>query len=94
MTLFPDWETLPYDSFSPHQEIISARLSALFHLQQSKQGVFIVPITTPLQLVCPPEFLQHNVLLIKRGDTLVIDKLRLQLEKCWLSSSRASVGTW
>lgn len=80
VTLFPDWETLPYDSFSPHQEIISARLSALFHLQQSKQGVFIVPITTLMQLVCPPEFLQHNVLLIKRGDTLVIDKLRLQLE--------------
>ena len=36
VTFFPDWETLPYDSFSPHQDIISARLSALFHLQQRK----------------------------------------------------------
>ena len=36
---FPDWETLPYDSFSPHQEIISSRLSALFHLQNTKKGI-------------------------------------------------------
>ena len=77
---FPDWETLPYDSFSPHQEIISARLSALFYLQNAKQGIFILPINTLMQRVCPPQFLQHNVLLIKKGDRLVIDKLRLQLE--------------
>ena len=37
---FPDWETLPYDSFSPHQEIISSRLSALFYLQNTKKGIF------------------------------------------------------
>lgn len=77
---FPDWETLPYDAFSPHQEIISARLSALFYLQNAKQGIFILPINTLMQRVCPPKFLQHNVLLIKKGDRLVIDKLRLQLE--------------
>ena len=77
---FPDWETLPYDAFSPHQEIISARLSALFYLQNAKQGIFILPINTLMQRVCPPQFLQHNVLLIKKGDRLVIDKLRLQLE--------------
>ncbi|QLB13538.1 transcription-repair coupling factor [Bisgaardia hudsonensis] len=80
VTFFPDWETLPYDNFSPHQDIISARLSVLFHLQNSKKGIFIFPITTLMQVVCPPEFLQHNVLLIKKGDQLVIDKLRLQLE--------------
>ena len=74
---FPDWETLPYDAFSPHQEIISARLSALFYLQNAKQGIFILPINTLMQRVCPPQFLQHNVLLIKKGDRLVIDKLRL-----------------
>ncbi|HBO39082.1 MAG TPA: transcription-repair coupling factor, partial [Pasteurellaceae bacterium] len=78
--VFPDWETLPYDSFSPHQEIISTRLSALFHLQNAKQGIFILPINTLMQKVCPPQFLQHNVLLIKKGDRLDINKLRLQLE--------------
>ncbi|WP_373098989.1 MULTISPECIES: transcription-repair coupling factor [Pasteurellaceae] len=80
VSIFPDWETLPYDNFSPHQEIISARLSALFRLQHSKQGIFILPVTTLMQRLCPPEFLQHHVLLIKKGDRLVIDKLRLQLE--------------
>ncbi|WP_040975521.1 transcription-repair coupling factor [Necropsobacter massiliensis] len=80
VTFFPDWETLPYDNFSPHQEIISARLSALFHLQNSKRGIFILPVATLMQRLCPPEFLHHNVLLIKKGDRLVIDHLRLQLE--------------
>ncbi|ACA31338.1 transcription-repair coupling factor [Histophilus somni] len=80
VTFFPDWETLPYDNFSPHQEIISARLSALFQLQHSNKGIFIAPITTVMQRVCPAEFLQHNVLLIKRGDRLNIERFRLQLE--------------
>ena len=78
--LFPDWETLPYDTFSPHQEIISSRLSALFYLQQVKKGIFLLPIATLMQRLCPPQYLQHNVLLIKKGDRLVIDKMRLQLE--------------
>lgn len=78
--LFPDWETLPYDAFSPHQEIISTRLSTLFYLQQARSGLLILPISTLMQRVCPPSFLQQNVLLIKKGDLLNIDKLRLQLE--------------
>ena len=78
--LFPDWETLPYDTFSPHQEIISSRLSALFHLQNAKKGIFLLPISTLMQRLCPPQYLQHNVLLIKKGDCFVIDKMRLQLE--------------
>lgn len=78
---FPDWETLPYDSFSPNQDIISARLSALFYLQNSKKGVLILPISTLMQRLCPPAFLQHNVLLIQKGDRYQRDRFRLQLEK-------------
>ncbi|ABR73932.1 transcription-repair coupling factor [Actinobacillus succinogenes] len=78
--LFPDWETLPYDAFSPHQEIISARLSALFYLQQANRGILLLPVTTLMQRVCPPSFLQQNVLLIKNGDRFNIERLRLQLE--------------
>ena len=78
--LFPDWETLPYDAFSPTQEIISARLSALFYLQQAQTGILLLPINTLMQRLCPPSFLQHNVLLIKNGDRLNIERLRLQLE--------------
>ncbi|MGV6989171.1 transcription-repair coupling factor [Testudinibacter sp. P80/BLE/0925] len=77
---FPDWETLPYDSFSPHQDIISARLSALFFLQQPQQGIFVLPINTLMQRLCPPHFLSNNVLLIKQGDKVRLNKLRSQLE--------------
>ncbi|MCW9732575.1 transcription-repair coupling factor [Avibacterium sp. 20-15] len=80
ITFFPDWETLPYDSFSPHQDIISSRLSALFHLQNAKNGIFILPISTLMQKICPPAYLQHNVLLVKKGDRIVINDFRLQLE--------------
>lgn len=80
ITLFPDWETLPYDAFSPHQDIISARLSALFYLQQANQGILLLSVTTLMQRVCPPSFLRQNVLLIKNGDRFNIERLRLQLE--------------
>lgn len=78
--LFPDWETLPYDNFSPHQDIISTRLSALFELQQGKKQIFLLPINTLMQKVCPPSYLSNNVLLIKKGDRFSIQHLRLQLE--------------
>ncbi|TCP95943.1 transcription-repair coupling factor [Cricetibacter osteomyelitidis] len=80
VSFFPDWETLPYDNFSPHQDIISARLSALYYVQNTKQGILILPITTLMQRLCPPSFLANNVLLIKKGDMLRIEKMRLQLE--------------
>ena len=44
--LFPDWETLPYDNFSPHQDIISQRLATLYQLSRMKKGIVIVPVTT------------------------------------------------
>lgn len=81
VVFFPDWETLPYDNFSPHQDIISARLSALFFLQQAQQGICLLPITTLMQRLCPPHFLSNNVLLIKAGDKINIEQFRLQLEK-------------
>ncbi|TMQ38874.1 transcription-repair coupling factor, partial [Haemophilus influenzae biotype aegyptius] len=48
--------------------------------QNAKKGIFLLPISTLMQRLCPPQYLQHNVLLIKKGDRLVIDKMRLQLE--------------
>ncbi|MFC1194272.1 transcription-repair coupling factor [Pasteurella multocida] len=80
VTFFPDWETLPYDAFSPHQDIISSRLSALSQLQHCQKGIVILPISTLMQRLCPPTFLHHNLLLVKKGDRLQINKLRLQLE--------------
>lgn len=79
--IFSDWETLPYDNFSPHQEIISTRLSTLFQLQQQQQGVVILPISTLMQRVCPPSYLAQNVFLIKKGQTCRLEQLKLQLIK-------------
>ena len=54
--LFPDWETLPYDAFSPHQDITSERLATLRALQTTKRGVLSVPITTLLQRIAPTTY--------------------------------------
>ena len=59
---FPDWETLPYDNFSPHQDIISNRLSSLHQLPLIKQGIIIVPVSTLMHRIYPKEFLSANTL--------------------------------
>ncbi|EFP96282.1 transcription-repair coupling factor [Vibrio caribbeanicus] len=81
VSLFPDWETLPYDSFSPHQEIISDRISHLYHLPTQSEGITVVPINTLLQLQSPREFLLQHTLMVKVGDLFSLDKLKIQLEK-------------
>jgi transcription-repair coupling factor (superfamily II helicase) len=55
--LFPDWETLPYDTFSPHQDLISERLATLWRISQGEADVIVVPATTALYRVAPPSFL-------------------------------------
>jgi transcription-repair coupling factor (superfamily II helicase) len=55
--LFPDWETLPYDTFSPHQDLISERLATLWRISQGDADVIVVPATTALYRVAPPGFL-------------------------------------
>src|SRR5476649_2581459 len=77
----PDWETLPYDNFSPHQEIISDRLSTLYRLPSLERGIIILPINTLMQRVCPHSFLHGHALLMKKGQRLSRDKLRAQLEQ-------------
>ncbi|GEM80521.1 transcription-repair coupling factor [Vibrio superstes] len=81
VSLFPDWETLPYDSFSPHQDIISDRISTLYQLPTLDQGIIIVPISTLLQRQSPREFLLQHTLMVKAGDLFSLEKLRMQLEK-------------
>src|SRR3569623_2442663 len=55
--LFPDWETLPYDTFSPHQDLISERLATQWRISQAEVDVVVVPATTALYRVAPPSFL-------------------------------------
>ncbi|UAA40231.1 transcription-repair coupling factor [Paraneptunicella aestuarii] len=79
--VFPDWETLPYDNFSPHQDIISQRLETLYHLTQSEPGIFIVPVNTLLQRMAPVDYLGQFLLILKKGQTLNIEQFRRRLEK-------------
>lgn len=76
-----DWETLPFDSFSPHQEIISSRLSTLYSLPSLERGVLILPVNTLMQRVCPHSFLHGHALVMKKGQRLSRDTLRAQLEQ-------------
>lgn len=75
-----DWETLPYDSFSPHQEIISSRLSTLYQLPTMQRGVLIVPVNTLMQRVCPHSYLHGHALVMKKGQRVSRDALRAQLD--------------
>lgn len=80
VALFPDWETLPYDNFSPHQDIISDRIARLYALPQQANGITIVPVSTLLQRQSPRDYLMQHTLMVKTGDLFSLDKLRVQLE--------------
>ena len=73
---FPEWETLPYDIFSPHEDIISERISALHALPKLKSGVLVLPITTCMQRIPPKEFISEVTLQIKTGEQVELDGLR------------------
>ncbi|WP_286816334.1 transcription-repair coupling factor [Marinobacter sp. UBA3607] len=76
----PDWETLPYDLFSPHQDITSRRIRTLHRLPSTRHGILVVPARTLMHRLAPPSYLQGNTLLLKVGQNLDIDSWRMQLE--------------
>ena len=77
---FPDWETLPYDVFSPHQDIISQRIAALYRLPQLSRGILVVPITTALHRLAPKRFLLGGSLVLDVGQKLDVEQMRGRLE--------------
>ncbi|XXF07363.1 transcription-repair coupling factor [Pseudomonas sp. D1-3] len=77
---FPDWETLPYDLFSPHQDIISQRIAALYRLPELKHGILVVPITTALHRLAPTRFLLGSSLVLDVGQRINVDDMRARLE--------------
>ncbi|MDC0598923.1 DEAD/DEAH box helicase, partial [Gammaproteobacteria bacterium] len=80
ITEFPDWETLPYDNFSPHQDIISQRLDTLHRLPKMQQGVLIVPVTTLMHRLPPAAYIEGNSLMLEVGQQFDIEQMRLTLE--------------
>ena len=79
VALLPDWETLPYDSFSPHHDLVSERLATLYRITTGDFDVAIVPATTALQRLAPPSYLAGYTFFIKQGARLERGELRAQL---------------
>ncbi|WP_018416745.1 transcription-repair coupling factor [Teredinibacter turnerae] len=77
--LFNDWETLPYDSFSPHQDIISERMRCLYHLHASDNCIIIVASSTLLQRLPPTDFILSHSLVLKVNDQLDREEFRHHL---------------
>ncbi|TAM11440.1 MAG: transcription-repair coupling factor [Nevskiaceae bacterium] len=79
VTHFPDSETLPYDPFSPHQEILSQRLAALYQLPRQTRGVFITTAGNLMEHLPPRAWLDGRALVVKAGDKLDIETFRERL---------------
>lgn len=77
---FPDWETLPYDRFSPHQDIISERLTTLAKLPTLTKGILIAPIQTLMHRIAPKSYLDGFCLSLSLEDKFNLDEMRLRLE--------------
>lgn len=82
----PDWETLPYERFSPHQDLVSERLSVLWQLKNGAADVLFVPVATAMQQLAPPPFLLGRTFWLKTGQTLDLDKLRENLVEAGYSA--------
>ena len=80
MLPFPDWETLAYDQFSPHADIVSQRLSALLRLPTLKRGIVVVPVQTLLQRVAPMRYVVGNTFDVRVGQKLDLDAEKRRLE--------------
>lgn len=76
---FPDWETLPYDIFSPHQDIVSDRLATLHQMPQIQRGIIVVPIATLIQRLPTPEWVRGRSLMLQKGQRLDLEKFQLDL---------------
>jgi len=79
VAVFPDWETLPYDTFSPHQDLVSERLATLWRLLQRDLDVVLLPATTALTRLAPTRFLAGTTFHFKQGMRLDEAALKAQL---------------
>ncbi len=80
VSIFPDRETLPYDHFSPHQDIISDRLGTLHQLPTMSRGIIIVPVSTLMHQLPPQNYLEANTLMLDVGQKLNIEQMRTRLD--------------
>ena len=67
---FVEWETLPWDSFSPHQDIISDRIKVLSTLKSMQRGIVVAAAPVLMQRLPPINYIAARALLVKRGQVL------------------------
>jgi len=72
---------LPYDRFSPHQDIVSDRLKTLYRLMHDEVGILIVPVSTIMHRLCPRDYLLTHGLMFKKGHNLGLSVLRRELQE-------------
>ncbi len=77
--LLPDWETLPYDNFSPHHDLVSERLATLYQIQRGDFDVAVAPASTALYRLCPPAYLAAYTFFLETGKALDPEALKTQL---------------
>ena len=77
---FPDWETLPYDVFSPHPEIVSQRIATLYQLPSVRRGVLVVPVGTLMQRLAPRSHVTGSGLVLNKGQKLDLQAEQRRLE--------------
>jgi len=77
--LLPDWETLPYDHFSPHQDLVSERLATLWAALQGEVDILLLPASTAVNRLAPPEFMAAYTFEFKKGQKLDAEKFRGQV---------------
>ena len=83
---FPDWETLPYDSFSPHQDLISQRLNVLSQLPTLQRGIVLVSLSTLMKKIAPRSYIEGNSFTVKTGERINLEAIRLRFTRCGYQS--------
>ncbi|MBT8147535.1 MAG: transcription-repair coupling factor, partial [Gammaproteobacteria bacterium] len=78
---FPDWETLPYDNFSAHQDITSDRLNTLYQLPKLTSGILVVSFPSLMHRLPPRHYIESNSLILKAGQQLDLESMRKNLLK-------------
>ncbi|MGH8146011.1 MAG: CarD family transcriptional regulator, partial [Rhodanobacteraceae bacterium] len=79
---FPDWETLPYDLFAPHPQLVSQRIDTLYRLPTTRKGVLVVPLATLMQRLAPRTHIAGTGLAVARGERLDLADEQRRLEAC------------
>jgi transcription-repair coupling factor (superfamily II helicase) len=77
--VFPDWESLAYDNFSPHQDIISKRLQTLYRLPNFNKGIVIAPVSTLMHRLAPAAYVSGHTFFLEKGQELDLEGFRNQL---------------